>query len=256
MYIREGDSTIAFQKEFEKEEKVASVHDEGGVIVVPPQMTVGEGKAGAASDADVQEPTGNGRDNDADDHLTQLEDGNVHGLECFGFAINGHEKVVTVHDGMDGVVHDAKYEGLGGPDNIRVPAVEEDRYVMVPMEENEWFLVNDNKKGVKEFRYLGEGKELNPQSGTAVAKVLFAVGAKVFVKGIVRPNVHESGGRTEKTNTGKEGETQIPCGHGLTPIPRWTCCKVLCAKVNEQGVDCDCENRNPWIASHEIIDRG
>ena len=70
-----------------------------------------------------------------------------------------------------------------------MPAVEQDRNVMIPMQENEGLLVNDNKEGIKEFadikevvslvflslvngsnshmhlRKLAENKQLHPKTG-------------------------------------------------------------------------------------------
>ena len=36
-----------------------------------------------------------------------------------------------------------------------MPAVEQDGNVVVPMKENEWLLMNNNEKGVKEFTVMG-----------------------------------------------------------------------------------------------------
>ena len=52
---------------------------------------------------------------------------------------------------MDRVVHDDKKDTVRRSGHIGMPAVQQDGNVVVPVQENEFFLVNDNKKGIEEF---------------------------------------------------------------------------------------------------------
>lgn len=72
-------------------------------------------------------------DGDAHDHLRYLHSRDNHGIEPTGSGSDGHEKVVSVHGGVDGVVHDDKENSRRGFGDVTVPAVEEDRNVMVPV---------------------------------------------------------------------------------------------------------------------------
>jgi hypothetical protein len=52
---------------------------------------------------------------------------------------------------MDRVVHDDKKDTRWRFGRIGMPAVEQDRNVMIPVQEDEWFLVNNNEEGVDEL---------------------------------------------------------------------------------------------------------
>jgi hypothetical protein len=83
-----------------------------------------------------------------------LTDGNVDAIEPLGLEFDGHQKVVKVHDGMDSKVHGDKKEPSRGLGHICMPAIQQDRNVVIPVQENERFLVNDNKESVKEFAVM------------------------------------------------------------------------------------------------------
>ena len=75
---------------------------------------------------------------------------------------------------MDEVVHGD--EPLGGIDEIRVvvPAVDEDGYVMVPVEEDELLLAEDDEIRVHELGAFGEAEEEGPEPQTPFAYDLVA----------------------------------------------------------------------------------
>ncbi len=52
---------------------------------------------------------------------------------------------------MNGIIHDAKDNTGGCLGNVRMPAIGQDGNVMVPMQKDEGFLVNENEKGVNQF---------------------------------------------------------------------------------------------------------
>ena len=71
-----------------------------------------------------------------------------HGVQPLGAHFGGHEKVVKVHAGMNRIVYRDEKDTGGRHGHVRMPAVEQDRNVMIPMQENEGLLVNDNIKKV------------------------------------------------------------------------------------------------------------
>lgn len=69
-------------------------------------------------------------------HLRELEERNKDGVEPFGTAFDRHQKVVTVHHRVDGVVHNHEEETGWTGGYVGMPAVEQYGDVMVPMEED------------------------------------------------------------------------------------------------------------------------
>jgi hypothetical protein len=56
---------------------------------------------------------------------------------------------------MYAIIHGTEKDSGGTGRYVRMPAVEKDRHVMVPMEKNEFFLVHNNKEGVNELAVVG-----------------------------------------------------------------------------------------------------
>jgi len=80
-----------------------------------------------------------------------------HGVQPLGAHFGGHEKVIKVHHaGMNRIVHRDEKDTGGRHGHVGMPAVEQDRNVMIPMQENEGLVVNDNKEGIKEFADIKE----------------------------------------------------------------------------------------------------
>jgi hypothetical protein len=111
---------VTLQKELDEQNQVTAVHEQRRDIVVDTQH------ARRFVTAEPEYVTAHQCHNDADNHLTDLRHGNVHGLEGFGLDPRGHQKVVPVHDGMDKVVHGAKDNTVRGAGDKTVPTVGED----------------------------------------------------------------------------------------------------------------------------------
>ena len=79
---------------------------------------------------------------------------NVHAVEPLGFALDGHQKVIKIHDCVDGEVHGAKDNARGCLGNVAVPAIRQHRNVVVPVQQDEWLFVNEDEIGVDEFSVI------------------------------------------------------------------------------------------------------
>jgi len=86
---------------------------------------------------------------------------------------------------VDSVVHGSKKETRWRLGNKGVPATQQDRNVMVPMQKHELFLVNDNEKGISKFGDLAQHKEHAPQSCGTTANHRFRIQAELSPESIV-----------------------------------------------------------------------
>ena len=129
------------QKELQKEEKVTDVHDENSGIVF-------KGRPASLAPDDVE---GCHADNGPNDHLGYLRNGNPFGVEPAGLALNGHEEIVKVHDGVDAVVDGGVNETGRTVRDKGVPRAEQDGDMVVPVEQHEVLFVGNDKEGIKEF---------------------------------------------------------------------------------------------------------
>mmetsp|Transcript_11101 Transcript_11101/g.24853 ORF Transcript_11101/g.24853 Transcript_11101/m.24853 type:complete len:250 (-) Transcript_11101:33-782(-) len=153
---------------------------------------------------------------------------------------------------MNGVVHDAKQNTGGGLVDVGMPAVQENRNVMVPVQQEEGLFVNDNEKGIQELGKFGQAKELHPQSDGATAKVRFGIETQIFLPRIRGIEMHNGRGRSTKPNAGKDAEQQIPRRQGPPPIPSVATVKVSSAEDNAHGVQDASDNGNDGMFEHPI----
>ena len=91
------------------------------------------------------------RDAYPDDHLGNLGRRNHHGRQPLGFAVTRHEAVVKVHNGVDAVVHHHKENAGWTRRHMGMPAMQQDGNVVTPMQKDQLFLVNNDKKGIHQF---------------------------------------------------------------------------------------------------------
>ena len=69
----------------------------------------------------------------SNEHLTKLHECHKDGVEPLGTPLHCHQKVVSVHDCMNRVVHDDEEKTTGAGGCVGMPAVEDDSDMMVPM---------------------------------------------------------------------------------------------------------------------------
>lgn len=138
-------------KELAKEVQVAAVHEKSrndGTVVDRTFLfrlveLVGQNGHGTASN-----------------HLCYLHKGDPHGIEPLGLHFHGHQKVVAVHDGVDGVVHGGHVDANGRGVGVSVPRVEEDGDVMVPVQKQNVLLVNHQEKRIDQFTANNNNKNM------------------------------------------------------------------------------------------------
>jgi hypothetical protein len=80
---------------------------------------------------------GQGRDTNTDNHLRNLSYRNDHSIHPLWFQLDSHEKVIAIHDTMDGIIHGGKVNARGRLCDIGMPAIQENGNVMVPMKKND-----------------------------------------------------------------------------------------------------------------------
>jgi hypothetical protein len=86
---------------------------------------------------------------------------------------------------VDGIIHDTEYNPRRRLGDVTVPTIQQHTDVMVPVQKDQGFLVNDNKEGIDEFGEFTENEELDPQTGTATAKVTFGIETEIIWNGII-----------------------------------------------------------------------
>lgn len=121
-----------------EEQQVAEVHDEGVEDVV---------HGGEAVDVMVpviEEP----QNAQPHEHLRDLHERDQHGDGSRHASAGRSKRVVAVHERVDGVVHAHEPAAAGHTVFIRVPAVEQDSDVMIPVQEDQTLLTQDDEHRV------------------------------------------------------------------------------------------------------------
>lgn len=71
---------------------------------------------------------------------------------------------------MDQVVHADKPAGSGNVVGVGVPGVEQDGNMVVPVEEDQWLLPQDNEYGISQLRNLAQGEHPVPETSYSVVQ--------------------------------------------------------------------------------------
>lgn len=137
------------EKELQKQKQVAPVHDKGGTVVFFFDP------AGRVRHIIIE--TGQ-RHADTDDHLGDLKDGDPYGVEPLRAHFHRHQKIVSVHRGVDAVVHNDEENAGRRRCHVGMVAVQEHRNVVVPVQEDEGLFVYDDEKCVNELGKFTENK--------------------------------------------------------------------------------------------------
>lgn len=152
-----GLAQVGLNKELDKEHKVAEVHEGGPHNVLHVRWTLL-----TLLHPRVHQVV----DHAAHDHLGDLGQGDEHRKLARELEARRSQGVVGVHDGVDQVVHGHEPAAASHHVFVGVPGVEQHGNVMVPVEEDEFLLPQDNEESVtcereiivQEIITVGEGK--------------------------------------------------------------------------------------------------
>lgn len=110
-----------------------------------------------------------GHEERSGNHLRDLHEGDDPGGEPLGHGLDGLHVEVKVHDGVHGQVHRGEVMARTGLGHVAVPAEEQHSDVVVPMQENQRLLTQDDEHSVNELRKLGQAEGLHRQTSCAEA---------------------------------------------------------------------------------------
>lgn len=137
---------ISLEEEFQKQEQITSIHDHCCDVVLPFRMAFLLGFGHGLNNGHI-----GASHSHAHYHLGDLGDGDIHAVEPLWFALDCHEEIIKVHDGMDSIIHHHKHNSNGILGHICMPAIQQHGNVMIPVQENQWLLVNDNEKSIEQL---------------------------------------------------------------------------------------------------------
>ena len=80
-----------------------------------------------------------------------LKEGDGDRVEPGRFHLDCHQKVVPVHEGVDPKIHGNKNNAEGGRVAKAMPAVQEYSNMVVPVQEHELLLVDNDEKSIQKF---------------------------------------------------------------------------------------------------------
>mmetsp|Transcript_25034 Transcript_25034/g.56789 ORF Transcript_25034/g.56789 Transcript_25034/m.56789 type:complete len:264 (+) Transcript_25034:272-1063(+) len=149
------------------------------------------------------------RDRDAKGHLDQLQHRHEQAPPWRSRA-NGCQEVIRVHNGMHTVIHRHKMQTCRHLPDERVIAVEQHRGVVIPMQEVDRLLPQDEESCVDELKVLREDEDKYPEPGGPVAVGGKRNPAQSPLKAEVVQEHHEVGHRSERAQYGEHREKEVP----------------------------------------------
>ena len=131
----------------------------------------------------------------------------------------GFEGVVRVHDRVNDEVHDDEPPGWGGVLAEGVPAVDEDRDVVVPVKEDQLLLPQHDEDRVPQLGDLGENEHPGPEPADPV--LLDEAGdAEGVVEAVGVEGVHELGECPGGPHDAEHGQEHAPAREGASQVER------------------------------------
>lgn len=146
-------SEVGLIEEDGEEQQVAEVHQRGA-----DDVALG-GEAVGVMIPEVEEPY----DAEPYEHLCDLHERDHHGTESRHSSAGCFSRVVAVHERMDDVVHGHEPAAAGHTVFIRVPGVEQDGDVMIPVQEDQTLLTQDDEHRVPELRRFTQSEDERPE---------------------------------------------------------------------------------------------
>lgn len=133
---------VTFKEELREQEKIASIHDHGGRVV----FAVNSTNVAVLQVSHLLEVQTRQSDGNTTNHLQDLTRGNKHRVEPTRLWLYCDQEIVEIHARMNGIIHDDKKETRRRHGHVRMPAVQQDSDVVIPVQEDEGLFVNDNKE--------------------------------------------------------------------------------------------------------------
>lgn len=118
---------VTSDEELQKQEKITSIHHKSCSIVFFLNHTSLIGRIIVESSQS---------NCDTNYHLGNLKCSDDHRIQPLWAHSDCHQKIIKVHACMYRVVHHHKEDARWGSCNIRMPAIEQDRDMMIPMKKN------------------------------------------------------------------------------------------------------------------------
>jgi hypothetical protein len=97
------------------------------------------------------------------------------------------------------------------------------------------------------LRNLAEHKELHPHASHSGSKVRFRIHTQVLLHGIIRQEMKQRGCRSNKPNGRKGGQSKVPAGHDIAPVPWFSILKVGLTSDNEESVHDNGSDGDPQV---------
>lgn len=191
---------VRLEEEVDEEGQVGGVHEDSELEDGWVEVAVGIGE--------VHQITEMGENGARDDELEDLKGGD--GLrDDTGYAnLHRAEEVVRVHEGVDDKVQIDSVSIESGGQWVGIPGVDHGKNVMVPVEEHQWTLAENEEDGVDEFEEFGGHEEPYPIAIFSLGEVEhFAVRGN---ESLVLDGSEELWGHFDGSGNGEGGENEVP----------------------------------------------
>ena len=97
---------------------------------------------------------------ESDEHLNNLRNGDPFGVEPLGLSLDGHEKVVKIHDPVHAIVHGRVPTGIHTSiQRVSVPGEDKGCNVVKPMQKDYWPLVDNKEERINKLPVKVHEKE-------------------------------------------------------------------------------------------------
>lgn len=148
----------------------------------------------------------------------------THGLKC----------IVRVHEAMYQIVHG--HEPTTGRCEVfvAIPAVDKHGGVVIPVQEDELLLSQNNKHGVDELWQFAQDKHQGPEAGDAIC---IAIIANTMDNSVLGQSPNEIGPDTNSANDAKHGKHDVPDDEEAPQLEFGTILHEFPASEDEKHVD-------------------
>jgi hypothetical protein len=147
------------------------------------------------------------------------------------------EAVVPVHGRVHRVIHGHEIKGLGSLGGIAVPAVEQNRHVVIPVKEDQRAFALYDEERVEELRDLRKNEELHPHSSSAETPTMLRVdwrGANGFLECPSGDEVKKMRDRPQGTGKREHAKEGVPASKKASRVPNVLACLYITGTPGEQ----------------------